>query len=248
MSTAIVGFLLAHAVSGDTMRHRKSNGTCDGVLQVPSERCRKKVRCGARRYVCSAGLKHSGKTGGDKHTDGGGMYLLVKPGGKYWRMDYAHSGKCKTLALGNLRGALATIPRDKTGGPQSKGPDCSAQSNQVGIQPGMQIDLVKTLQIGALFVIGWAFYRERNARSLTKAARATAMGKFRAVSVTSDDPRFRFYGATARVLKVEETGVIRNPSSGAYTLALCGRRIIVGRSSMFESIQTKCLSNKFLPM
>jgi len=45
-------------------------------------------------------VKHSGKTGGDKHTDGGGMYLLVKPGGKYWRMDYAHAGKRKTLALG----------------------------------------------------------------------------------------------------------------------------------------------------
>jgi hypothetical protein len=31
--------------------------------------------------------KHSGAPAGDKHTDGGGMYLLVKAGGKYWRMD-----------------------------------------------------------------------------------------------------------------------------------------------------------------
>ncbi len=30
--------------------------------------------------------KHSGKPSGDKHTDGGGMYLLVKAAGKYWRM------------------------------------------------------------------------------------------------------------------------------------------------------------------
>jgi hypothetical protein len=27
------------------------------------------------------------KPSGDKHADGGGMYLLVKPTGKYWRMD-----------------------------------------------------------------------------------------------------------------------------------------------------------------
>lgn len=45
-------------------------------------------------------VKHSGKTTGDKHADGGGMYLLVKAGGKYWRMDYTHTGKRKTLALG----------------------------------------------------------------------------------------------------------------------------------------------------
>lgn len=45
-------------------------------------------------------VKHSGKTSGDKHADGGGMYLLVKAGGKYWRMDYSHLDKRKTLALG----------------------------------------------------------------------------------------------------------------------------------------------------
>ncbi len=40
------------------------------------------------------------KPNGDKHGDGGGMYLLVKPTGKYWRLDYRHLGKRKTLALG----------------------------------------------------------------------------------------------------------------------------------------------------
>jgi integrase len=36
-----------------------------------------------------------------KLADGGGMYLLLKPdGGRYWRMDYRHAGKRKTLALG----------------------------------------------------------------------------------------------------------------------------------------------------
>lgn len=40
------------------------------------------------------------KPGGDKYADGGGMYLLVKLTGKYWRMDYRHLGVRKTLALG----------------------------------------------------------------------------------------------------------------------------------------------------
>ena len=44
--------------------------------------------------------KHSGKPAGDKHTDGGGMYLLVTAAGKYWRMNYRFADKRKTLALG----------------------------------------------------------------------------------------------------------------------------------------------------
>ena len=45
-------------------------------------------------------MKHTGKASGDKHADGGGMYLLVKASGRYWRMDYTHASKRKTLALG----------------------------------------------------------------------------------------------------------------------------------------------------
>ena len=45
-------------------------------------------------------VKHSGKAVSDKHADSGGMYLLVKEGGKYWRMDYRHADKRRTLALG----------------------------------------------------------------------------------------------------------------------------------------------------
>ena len=45
-------------------------------------------------------VKHTGKASGDKHADGGGMYLLVKAGVRYWRMDYTHASKRKTLALG----------------------------------------------------------------------------------------------------------------------------------------------------
>jgi len=36
-----------------------------------------------------------------KLSDGGGMYLLVKPdGARYWRFDYRFAGKRRTLALG----------------------------------------------------------------------------------------------------------------------------------------------------
>ena len=40
----------------------------------------------------------SDKPKGQKHADGDGMYLLVTPTGKYWRLDYRHLGKRKTLA------------------------------------------------------------------------------------------------------------------------------------------------------
>lgn len=44
--------------------------------------------------------KWSGKAVGDKHSDGGGLYLHVTKAGKYWRMAYRFSGKQKTLAIG----------------------------------------------------------------------------------------------------------------------------------------------------
>lgn len=40
------------------------------------------------------------KPSGDKHYDGGGLYIYVKPQGKYWRLDYRYLNKRKTLALG----------------------------------------------------------------------------------------------------------------------------------------------------
>jgi hypothetical protein len=41
--------------------------------------------------------KPSGATAGDKHTDGGGMYLLVTKAGGYWRMKYRFAGNRKIL-------------------------------------------------------------------------------------------------------------------------------------------------------
>lgn len=45
-------------------------------------------------------IKPTGKATGDKYADGQGLYLLIKPSGKYWRMDYSIHGKRKTLAAG----------------------------------------------------------------------------------------------------------------------------------------------------
>lgn len=44
--------------------------------------------------------KYSGKAAGDKHSDGGGLYLHIGKGGKYWRMAYRYGGKQKTLSFG----------------------------------------------------------------------------------------------------------------------------------------------------
>ncbi|HMT94621.1 integrase arm-type DNA-binding domain-containing protein [uncultured Thiothrix sp.] len=48
--------------------------------------------------IKAAKTKPDGKPA--KHTDGGGLYLFVMQSGKYWRYDYTHEAKRKTLALG----------------------------------------------------------------------------------------------------------------------------------------------------
>ncbi|QDL39339.1 tyrosine-type recombinase/integrase [Rhodoferax sediminis] len=45
-------------------------------------------------------IKPGGLATGEKHADGQGLYLHVKPAGKYWRMSYRFMRKQKTLALG----------------------------------------------------------------------------------------------------------------------------------------------------
>jgi len=58
-------------------------------------------------------VKHSGKPAGDKHTDGGGLYLFVKSAGKYWRLSYRFGGKQKTLALGVYPAVTLAAARKK---------------------------------------------------------------------------------------------------------------------------------------
>ena len=52
---------------------------------------------------------------GQKHTDGKGMFLHVKPIGKYWRVSYRFGSKQKTLALGLCPAvSLAKAPQRRT--------------------------------------------------------------------------------------------------------------------------------------
>ena len=77
--------------------------------------------------------KCTGKSTGDKHTDGGGMFLLVKTSGKYWRMDYTHADKRKTLALGvypSVTLAEARAARDKARKLLAKGIDPNAAKQE----------------------------------------------------------------------------------------------------------------------
>jgi integrase len=50
-----------------------------------------------------------------KHADGDGMYLLVTPTGKYWRLDYRFLGKRKTLALGTYPETSLAKARSRSG-------------------------------------------------------------------------------------------------------------------------------------
>lgn len=74
-------------------------------------------------------VKPTGKPTGDKHADGGGMYLLVKAPGKYWRMDYTHTGKRKTLALGVYPAVSLVKARSKR--------DLARERLADGIDPGV---------------------------------------------------------------------------------------------------------------
>ena len=74
--------------------------------------------------------KHSGKSTGNKHSDGGGLYLHVTKSGKYWRMNYRILEKQKTLALG----IYPTVSLKKAREGRDKAKEMLAQ----GIDPSRQ--------------------------------------------------------------------------------------------------------------
>lgn len=82
--------------------------------------------------------KHSGKPAGDKHSDGGGLYLHVTRAGKYWRMAYRYAGKQKTLAFGVYPTVTLKQAREK----RETAKELLAQ----GLDPGV---VHKTQKIGA---------------------------------------------------------------------------------------------------
>ena len=55
-----------------------------------------------------------------KMADGGGLYLLVNKIGKYWRWDYRHLDKRKTLALGVYPDVTLAKAREKHQSPSTR--------------------------------------------------------------------------------------------------------------------------------
>lgn len=85
---------------------------------------------------------HSGSAAGDKHADGGGMYLLVKAAGKYWRMDYRFAEKRKTLALGTYPEISLAVARSKR--------EAARKQLAHGIDPGTAKQEAKAAQAAVL--------------------------------------------------------------------------------------------------
>jgi hypothetical protein len=74
--------------------------------------------------------KWSGGAAGDKLSDSLGLYLLLKPSGKYWRLNYRFLGKQKTLAIGvypAVSVAAARAARDRARALLAAGRDPSAE-------------------------------------------------------------------------------------------------------------------------
>lgn len=86
--------------------------------------------------------KHTGSPAGDKHADGGGMYLLVKAAGKYWRMDYRFADKRKTLALGTYPEITLSVARQRR--------EAARKQLAHGIDPGAAKQEAKQAQAAIL--------------------------------------------------------------------------------------------------
>jgi hypothetical protein len=74
--------------------------------------------------------KYSGAKAGDKHSDGGRLYLLVTAAGKYWRLNYRFLGKQKTLARGVYPAVSLVAAR--------KGRDGACQLLATGVDPSVE--------------------------------------------------------------------------------------------------------------
>lgn len=82
------------------MTYRQIDGISDGISIYRSTDIPSKGGFMALTDTFVKNAKHTGRPAGDKYADGGGMYILVNAGGKYWRLDYRFAEKRRTLALG----------------------------------------------------------------------------------------------------------------------------------------------------
>lgn len=118
-------------------------------------------------------VKHTGTAAGDKYTDGDGMYLLVKSGGKYWRMDYRFADKRKTLALGIYPEVSLTKARQR----RSQARELLAD----GIDPGAAKKEAAQAKVAAatntfkLVALEWHTIKSKNCAANTSAKRLTQL-------------------------------------------------------------------------
>lgn len=101
-------------------------GVCSGVLRGCPPGVGVSVASGTGKLTALA-VKNADN---GKHFDGGGLYLDVKPTGRYWRMKYRHAGKEKLLAFGvypEVTLAEARARRDQARGLLRDGRDPSAE-------------------------------------------------------------------------------------------------------------------------
>ncbi|MFO1352480.1 MAG: tyrosine-type recombinase/integrase [Gammaproteobacteria bacterium] len=81
--------------------------------------------------------KAKARAGAYKLADEKGLYLLVTPnGGRYWRLDYRHAGKRKTLALGVYPDVSLKDARERR--------DAARKSLANGIDPGIKRKATRT--------------------------------------------------------------------------------------------------------
>jgi hypothetical protein len=110
-------------------------------------------------------VKATSKALGDKYADGGGMYLLVKAPGKYWRLDYRFCGKRKTLALGVYPAVSLAKARQRR--------DKAREQLADGVDPGMAQREEKRAKVDAAASTFEAVSREWLAKTSGKRAAIT---------------------------------------------------------------------------
>jgi integrase len=119
--------------------------------------------------------KHSGKPAGDKYADGGGLYLLVKAAGKYWRMKYRFAGKEKTLAFGvypTVKLAQAREKREEARALLAAGADPGAAkqaAKRAGVEAAGNTFEAIARELHGVKISGWsASYAEKWLRLIEK--------------------------------------------------------------------------------
>jgi integrase len=119
--------------------------------------------------------KPTGKPTGDKHSDGGGLYLHVLPAGKYWRLAYRFAAKQKTLAIGvypDVSLVRARAKRDEAKKLLADGVDPAAvkrEAKQATVTAAANTFKLVALEYHAMKLDSWSpSYGDKWLRGMTK--------------------------------------------------------------------------------